>query len=267
MRVVLLTRDAPHQVYCANALYARGALSQVLIEAAPVHLLRRRPTGEDLSVLFTYISHPARALRKARNLFMQREYYGNRLLHNRRILQDGYAHFLPSLPVASVRDVNSEQCVEWVREHKPDLVYVFGTRFIKRGLMAAFHCPVVNMHWGWSPSYRGEGIVSALANGGTKDLGVTIHLLNQTVDGGDILYQERPQIDRQDNFYSIGLKLAKIGTELFIRVYDDFVENGRLAGMKQDLSRGRLYSRRVMVNHPELYLRAWKNLKAEQRAL
>jgi methionyl-tRNA formyltransferase len=244
-------------------LFQSGIISSTVLD---IPLSKKRTTTFCNAVL-GYIVHPIVAIRKARNVVFHERFFGDREYHNNRILRHNYKTIDPELAAVSFNDINDEDCVSWIGQYKPDFVFVFGTCLIRRRLLEAFQCPVVNMHWGWSPDYRAEGIVSALATGGSKDLGVTVHLLDISVDGGDILYQERIVIDIHDNFYSIGLKLALRGTELFIRSYQNFEKDGSLAGMKQDTSRGKLYSGEFMRRHPQLYYQAWKNLSAEQGRL
>jgi len=196
-----------------------------------------------------------------------KKFYGRRSYHDERILGNDFGRVDPNLPVFRFADVNSVEAINWMSAQDPDIVFVFGTRLIKQGVLDSVRAPFVNMHWGWSPDYRAEGIVSALAVGGSADLGVTVHLLDAGADSGDILYRERPRIDKEDNFYSIGLKLTKKGTQLFARVFKEFEERKFISGTKQDLSQGRSYSGKYMRQHPELYVKAWRRLKAEQSDL
>ena len=208
---------------------------------------------------------PAKIIHRIHAIIRHKAYFGCRAYHDGRILQEGFETISPNIPLYRCPDINDKETVDWIIRFDPDLVFVFGTRLIGEHVFGAINAPFVNMHWGWSPDYRAEGVVSALAKGGTRHLGVTIHLLDSTIDGGDILYRERPQVDELDNFYSIGLKLVKIGTELFVRVFQDLRKTGALWGTKQDLSQGKLYSGGYMRHHPEMYYRAWKNLRKEHK--
>ena len=56
---------------------------------------------------------------------------------------------------------------------------------LRRPLLEACGCPVVNYHSGINPAYRGiNGGYFALANGEPEHFGVTLHLVDLGVDTG-----------------------------------------------------------------------------------
>lgn len=271
MKTLLLTRLSPFQIYCANVLHTKGILSAMVIEMGssvpPENITRRISIKKCTQWIIRFASQPRLAVNRIHNLLNHKRYYGQRTYHDKRILRSDFDELCTNLPRYRFDDINDERAVKWMREYDPPLAFVFGTRLIKQHILDVAESTFVNMHWGWSPDYRGEGIVSALANGGAKELGVTVHLLDRNADAGDILYREKPQIDPEDNFYSIGLKLTVLGTQLFMRVLEDFKKRGNLLGIKQDLSVGRVYSSSYLRDHPEVFHRAWRNLKADQARL
>ena len=92
-------------------------------------------------------------------------------------------------------------------------------------ILSGIQCPFINMHWGWSPDYRGEGIIPALALEGPYALGVTVHLIDLGIDSGEIISRLRPEVDERDNFYSLGLKLCMLGTDLFKHAFYQFAQS------------------------------------------
>jgi methionyl-tRNA formyltransferase len=268
MRVILLTRNCPFQVFCANTLWRRGLLTSVIIEEGYSF-----PTGNSLKshrVVTRNIRNIASIVRArlgasldyAKFYFNRDKYFGSQELHNKRLLQADYHALAADLPAIVVRDVNSDQVKNAIRESSPQIVLVFGTRLLKPATFEGHSAKFVNMHWGWSPNYRGEGIVSALALEGPAALGVTVHLISSKADAGAILYQSRPTVDPDDNFYSIGLKLTLLGIDLFAKAIGRQRTMGELAANPQDLSKGRLFDSKYMKSHPELYNKAWNALKA-----
>lgn len=267
MNAILLTRHSDFQKYCANHLWLRGLITGVITEAgysfesgsglrAAADLVWRN-LGTLVSVV---ASHPTSLLDYVRLQRRKDIYLGQQVMQNHRVLGSGYENFVEGLPVVQVDDINSTAATSAIRRFAPKIVLVFGTRLIKPDVFDGR--PFVNMHWGWSPDYRGEGIVSALALEGPQALGVTVHCLSARPDAGDILYQARPTVDAEDNFYSVGLKLTMLGTELFARVLEDFRRDGELTGRPQDLSRGQVFGTKYMKAHPHLYHEAWRRLRA-----
>ena len=269
MSSVLLTRESAFQISCANTLFQAGIARTVVVEAGasmPGEWLTLRDLAWRLKVAWNSMrTAPPRAclgrgIAHLANLLSHRRYYGHRAFHRRRLLHNGQV-FDPGLTVIRVCDINAPDALEAVQRAKPKLVFVYGTRLIRRAMREHVPVPFVNLHWGWSPDYRAEGIVSALAREGPRALGVTVHLLDDGIDSGNILYQARPTVDPLDNFYSLGLKLTRLGTELFLRVADAYTRQGRLMGVKQTLHPSQLFSGDYLRNHPEFYPLAWRNLK------
>jgi hypothetical protein len=268
MNAILLTRRSEFQIYCANALWRDKRISAVIVEEGYAF---ERGSGvlwildilwRNARMLLGVIAKHPLAIADYIKLYLNRDkYIGGQPFHNKRLLHSDYSELAEDLPIVKVESINSDHVRDTIREMKPDVVLVFGTQLIKPKVFAEQSAIFVNLHWGWSPDYRGDGIVSALGFEGPSALGVTIHLLSERADGGDILHQARPVTDDEDNFYSVGLKLSLIGIELFKRVLDEFQIHGSLSGRPQDLSQGRVYTSRYMKTHPRLYHEAWKNLK------
>ncbi len=90
------------------------------------------------------------------------------------------AHHVPS--------VNDAGIAALLRDLDPDVVVVNGTRIISAATLAAIPVPVVNMHAGITPRYRGmHGGYWALAEGRPGDVGTTVHLVDPGIDTGGVL--------------------------------------------------------------------------------
>lgn len=264
---VLLARRSAFQIYAANRLFEQGLVDRVVFEQGDSFVRNGSllpPWSSIASGIVELVRHPRLAVYRAHRLVHRRRWYGRRHFHNQRILGVADPQLAPGLRVVDIEDVNH---LDVSRLGPAGVVLVFGTRLIREEVVEAFGVPVVNLHWGWSPDYRGEGIVSALATEGVRALGITVHLLTPRVDAGPIFRRARPAVDAEDNLYSIGLRLAVIGTRELAVVGKEILRGGTPQGQPQDLSRGRLYSRRVMREHPEYFPRAWRALRRYQQGL
>lgn len=97
--------------------------------------------------------------------------------------------------------VNSHDCHQQVRAMGPKAVVINGTRILTKATLAALQVPVLNTHAGITPRYRGvHGAYWALVNRDPEHCGVTVHLVDEGVDTGGILHQERISPGPQDNF-------------------------------------------------------------------
>jgi folate-dependent phosphoribosylglycinamide formyltransferase PurN len=154
------------------------------------------------------------------------------------------------LPVSSV---NSMACRAALAMLKPDVVLVIGTRIIGKTTLQGITAPVINFHSGINPKYRGQaGGYWALASGDPDNAGVTVHLVDEGVDTGAVLYQDRFTATSKDNFMTYFYIQAAIARPLVIKAIEDALA-GRLQPTKVHLPSQQFY-------HPTLwfYLRtAW----------
>lgn len=267
MRIILLTRKSAFQIYCANYLWRKGLLTTVIFEegsSIPTNISSfsyRRLYKKFIEMLTYTLNNPLVFFEYLRFIINKNKYFGSQELYNKKLLRKDYEVLVDGLYAVTVPIINSQQVKSVLQDLAPDIVFVFGTRLINSQLFESCSAKFINMHWGWSPDYRGEGIVSALAVQGEEALGVTIHLISSKIDGGNILYRSRPKVDSSDNFYSIGLRLTVLGCELMVKVVEKYKDCGLLVGESQDLSQGHLYDSKYMRSHIEFYHKAWERLK------
>lgn len=108
----------------------------------------------------------------------------------------------------------------------------------------------LNLHWGLSPYYRGTHCTEwALLRGDVRNIGVTVHELAQSIDGGRIVGQRRATLTAHDTTHSIDAQLTALGTEIIrdsLHILDD---GGSLAAVPQDLALGQLTLKRQWTRH------------------
>ena len=181
-----MTAGGPNPWLVVNALAARFKDVQVVHEEpetkAEIFRRRARRFGhlQALGQLGTMIA--ARLLRKAA---------GRR---SAQIVETtGLSTVLdPAVPVHPVASINSAESLALVAELKPAVILLVSTRIMSRSAIAAMPCPVINLHAGINPAYRGQmGCYWALVRGDPESFGTTLHLVDAGTDTGDTLYQVR----------------------------------------------------------------------------
>lgn len=99
-----------------------------------------------------------------------------------------------------VQSLNDPDVVARMAALQPRAVFVASTGLLRRPLLEALACPVVNYHSGINPAYRGiNGGYFALAKGEPENFGVTLHLVDLGVDTGPILATNRIEAAANDN--------------------------------------------------------------------
>jgi methionyl-tRNA formyltransferase len=159
---------------------------------------------------------------------------------------------IPSHVVSKVSSINSEQAIEVLRQARPDVVVVNGTRILSRDVLAAVDVRFNNTHMGITPKYRGvHGGYWALANGDVENCGVTVHLVDQGIDTGGVLYQQTIRPEKHDNFNTYPIHQLAAAVPLMRAAIDDAVTS------RVNVRSGVLPSR--LWYHPTLfeYARHW----------
>lgn len=111
-----------------------------------------------------------------------------------------------------VSSVNGGDTLEFLKSRNPDIILVSGTRIIRNHILKNLECPIVNIHAGITPDYRGvHGGYWALWNGDAENFGVTLHLVDEGVDSGQVLAQARLKPTVKDNFSTYPLLQQAVG--------------------------------------------------------
>ncbi len=133
------------------------------------------------------------------------------------------------LRVHQVGSVNSEACRALLCELAPSVVAVYGTRIIRRDTLRATTAPFINYHAGINPKYRGQHPgYWALVNRDTEHAGVTVHLVDEGVDTGDVLYQARVGFEAGDNITTYQWRQMTVALPLFAQA----IEDARTTGLR-----------------------------------
>lgn len=108
---------------------------------------------------------------------------------------------IPDDVIMRVGSINDDKVMVLLKEIDPDAVVVNGTRIISKKVLSSVSVPFINTHMGITPKYRGvHGGYWALANGDKENCGVTVHLVDEGIDTGGVLYQEVIHPSSHDNF-------------------------------------------------------------------
>ena len=121
-------------------------------------------------------------------------------------IEELYASFgmetreFPLQPV-KVESINDDATLKLVGNSQAQVIVVNGTRIITPSILSAAKVPIINVHMGITPKYRGvHGGYWALARNDPENFGATIHLIDTGIDTGRVLAQVRMSPLPGDNF-------------------------------------------------------------------
>ena len=93
----------------------------------------------------------------------------------------------------------------------------------------------LNVHASLLPRWRGASPISAAILHGDEETGVTIMLVDETEDTGDILWQRPTSIDPAEQAGQLSDRLAQLGADLLMETIPDWLD-GKIAPQPQDSS-------------------------------
>ena len=138
------------------------------------------------------------------------------------------------IPVYQPDRVRSEDFLDIFRKISPDMVILvaFG-QILPEEIIRFPRLGCLNVHPSLLPKYRGAAPINWPIINGDRKTGVTIMLMDEGVDSGDILLQEETDIDADEIFDDLHEKLSTMGAELLIRTVKGVID-GTISGAPQD---------------------------------
>jgi methionyl-tRNA formyltransferase len=160
----------------------------------------------------------------------------------------------------------SREAVEKLASFQPELIVVaaFGV-ILPREVLSLPKFACLNVHPSLLPRHRGPSPVANAILCGDELTGVTIMLMDERVDSGPILAQEKVGISFTDTTGSLGSKLAGVGARLLLETLPRWL-GGELKPQVQDESQA-TYSKLIISKDAEIdwHLSAvemWRKVRA-----
>lgn len=121
--------------------------------------------------------------------------------------------------------VKEEESVSWIRQKSPELIVVaaFGQILSKEILdIPEYGC--INIHASLLPKYRGASPVQQAVIDGEPYSGVTIMMMDEGLDTGDIIIQKKVKVDTYETGGTLHDKLSALGANLVVSAVKEIEE-------------------------------------------
>jgi methionyl-tRNA formyltransferase len=115
---------------------------------------------------------------------------------------------------------------------KPDLQIVVAFRMLPATVWKIPSLGTFNLHASLLPQYRGAAPINHAIINGEKETGVTTFLIDEKIDTGRILLQEKIKIENDETVGSLHDKLMEIGGELVLKTVKAIVK-GNIKSISQ----------------------------------
>jgi methionyl-tRNA formyltransferase len=140
------------------------------------------------------------------------------------------------IPVAQPERLKNQEFLDYFRNLSPDLVVVaaFG-QLLPGEIIRAPRMGCINVHPSLLPNYRGAAPINWALIRGEANTGVTIMLMDEGMDTGDILTKEETMIGPEEIFGGLHDRLAEMGAMLLLKTID-MITKGKALRTPQDSS-------------------------------
>jgi methionyl-tRNA formyltransferase len=133
---------------------------------------------------------------------------------------------IPGDKIISVNSVNDQSTIDLIIKINPDIIIVNSTRLLSKKLLRSVKAHFINIHGGITPAYCGmAGAYWALANGEPDKCGSTIHLIDEGVDTGPVLYQDTITVSGDDNYLTYAFLQIPKEIQMLKKAINDILKN------------------------------------------
>ncbi len=140
------------------------------------------------------------------------------------------------IPMLQPLKMKAPEFLEALRQWKPDVIAVtaFG-RILPPAILTLPPRGCINVHGSLLPKYRGAGPVQWAVIRGERETGITTMLMDEGMDTGAMLLQERVVIRSEDTAGTLAPRLAEVGGRLLVETLRQ-LKAGTLSPQPQDPS-------------------------------
>lgn len=122
-----------------------------------------------------------------------------------------------NLPVLQPADLKSQAFLTSLRRYQANLQVVVAFRMLPRAVWAMPNFGTLNLHASLLPQYRGAAPINWAIIHGEQETGVTTFFIEETMDTGHILLQEKMPIDEQDTAGTLHDRLKHQGAQVVLK--------------------------------------------------
>ena len=138
------------------------------------------------------------------------------------------------IPHVRVKHNKEDEMIALFKSWRVDLIVLAGyMRILKRPL--DFHCPIINVHPSLLPKYKGLHAVEQALDSGDSITGCTVHFVNEELDGGQIIAQNKVDILPDDTVDTLTRRIQLQEYALLPYVIDNY-ETSISEGERQTVS-------------------------------
>lgn len=164
--------------------------------------------------------------------------YNNNIYSRLKLVCDKY-----KIPFFRIEDINSEMIEKQILYLKPELIVVCHfQKILKKNIISIPTFGCINLHPSLLPEYRGMAPQHWPIINGDSETGITIHFINEGVDTGDIILQERIKISNDMYVIDLQKKMLEMYRNIMVCAINKISESKGVF-IRQDIQEGSYFGR------------------------
>ncbi len=130
-----------------------------------------------------------------------------------------------NIPVLQPEKLRNEEFLEEIKNLNADIFVVVAFRMMPKVLFQIPPKGTFNLHASLLPQYRGAAPINFAIINGEKETGATTFFINEKIDEGNILLQDKLPIFPNENAGELHDRLMVLGATLIVKTLDGIAEN------------------------------------------
>ena len=122
--------------------------------------------------------------------------------------------------------------IEVIKDLNPDFIIVVAFRMIPESIWKIPKFGTINLHASLLPNYRGSAPINWVLINNENQTGITSFFIDENIDTGDILFQQKIKIDERINAGDLHDKLQYLAAEVTEKTINGILKN-KLKPVKQ----------------------------------
>lgn len=117
-----------------------------------------------------------------------------------------------------------KQIIHLLKTASVDLICLAGyMKILGKELLEAYPNRIINLHPSLLPKFKGAHSIEEFYNSSEKETGITIHLVDQGVDTGPIIFQKKISRQEQDSLEDLTEKIHELEHRYYPKIIAEFI--------------------------------------------
>lgn len=130
-----------------------------------------------------------------------------------------------NLNVLQPNNLNGPNFIDELKSYNPDLIVVVAFQKLPKCVWSIPKYGTFNVHASLLPDYRGAAPINHAIINGESETGVTTFFLDENIDTGKIILQEKTKIGEEETFGQLYERLKVLGAELCVKTIDNIIKS------------------------------------------